>query len=99
MVCSHVMAAADTKSTEFSVYLYSKVLYESNFDAQTWKFPGMELSIHSTLKRSCNKITDRAILYEECGISEEYPSVMKITFQVPLSWRNEDQLLEIVPAK
>ncbi len=90
---------ADTKSTEFSVYLYSKVLSESNFDAQTWKFPGMELSIHSTLKRSCNKITDRAILYEECGISEEYPSVMKITFQVPLSWRNEDQLLEIVPAK
>jgi hypothetical protein len=90
---------SDEKSTRFSVYVYAKDLAEKNFTEKLWRFPAMELFIQSKLKRSFARITDRNTVYEECGISEEYPAVMKITFQIPSSWKNEDPLLEITPIK
>lgn len=90
---------ADDKSTAFSLYVYAKELLVNNFTEKMWRFPAMELSIESSLKRSYLKMTDRNTVYEECAISEEYPAVMKITFQIPLSWKNEDPLLEIIPVK
>jgi hypothetical protein len=86
---------ADKKCTAFSIYLYTKNLSEENFTDKLWKFPAMELTVRSRLKRSYRKITDHATLYNECAISENYPAVMKITFQVPASWKNEEQLVEI----
>ena len=99
MVTNTVMQIfrADDKSTGFSVYVYAKDLSEKNFSEKIWKFPPMELALQTTLKRSYQKITDPAILHDECEISEEYPAVMKITFKIPAGWRNEDPLLEITP--
>ena len=89
---------ADKKCTAFSVYLYAKDLSEQNFTNKLWKFPSMELTVRSGLKRNYRKITDHATLYNECAISENYPAVMKITFQIPAFWKNEEQLLEISPS-
>ncbi len=88
-----------TKNSDFSIYVYAKDLSDDNFSAQSWKFPKMTLNIQSSLTRSYRKITDSNVLNEECAISEEYPAVMKITFQIPPSWNLKDPLLEIVPIK
>ena len=90
---------ADEISSSFSIYVYVKDLSEKNFNENLWKFPDMELSVKSNLERSYLKITDRNTLYKECAISEEYPAVMKITFQIPSSWKNENPILEITPIK
>jgi hypothetical protein len=87
------------KSTDFDIYVYARELYEKNFQEKVWKFPNMELVIHSSLQRSCLKITDSGLLANECALSEEYPAVMKITFKIPSTWRKEDPLVEIIPSK
>jgi hypothetical protein len=94
---SMLLFRADGKSNNFSIYLYAKDLSKFIASDKVWKFPAMELTVNSKLKKSWNKVTDPKILYESCGISEEYPAVLKITFQVPASWRKEDPLIEIIP--
>jgi len=91
--------SSTTKNSDFSIYVYAKDLSDDNFSAQSWKFPKMTLNIQSSLTRSYRKITDSNVLNEECAISEEYPAVMKITFQIPSSWNLKDPLLEIIPIK
>lgn len=90
---------ADEKSKEFSLYVYVKDISEKNFSEKSWKFPSMELALQSSLKRSYQKITEPGMLNDECAISEVYPAVMKITFKIPATWRNEDPLLKITPSK
>ena len=90
---------ANEKSTSFSLFIYARDLSTFNVSDKVWKFPAMELTVNSKLKKSWNKITDPKILYESCAISEEYPAVLKITFQIPASWRKEDPLVEIIPNK
>ncbi len=91
--------SATAESTSFSVYVYAKDLTETNFSEKSWKFPSMNLGINSGLKRTYQRIIDPTILYDECAISEEYSSVMKITFQIPPSWNIQKPLLEISPTK
>jgi hypothetical protein len=90
---------ADEKSTDFSIFVYSKNLSTDNFLENKWSFKNMELNILSVLKRNIRKIVDSKVLYNECALSEEYPAVMKITFHIPPVWRKEDLLLEITPSK
>jgi len=90
---------ANEKSTSFSLFIYARDLSTFNVSDKVWKFPAMELTVNSKLKKSWNKITDPKILYESCAISEEYPAVLKITFQVPAAWRKEDSMVEIIPNK
>lgn len=90
---------ADDKSTSFSLYIYARDLKQFNFVDKVWKFPAMELTVNTKLRKSWNRISDHNILYESCAISEEYPAVLKITFQIPASWRKEDSLVEIIPNK
>ena len=90
---------ANEKSNDFSIYVYAKELSDSNFTLDTWKFPSMKLGIQSTLKRNLEKITEQGVLSHECEITEEYQSVMKITFQIPPSWKKEIPLIEIIPSK
>jgi hypothetical protein len=90
---------ANEKSTSFSLFIYARDLSTFNVSDKVWKFPAMELTVNSKLKKSWNKITDPKILYESCAISEEYPAVLKITFQIPAAWRKEDPLVEIIPNK
>jgi len=90
---------ADEKSTDFSIYVYAKGLSAADFSEQLWKFPAIQLAIRSTLKRSYQKITDPGVLNHECAIAEEYPAVMKITFQIPAAWKKENPLIEIIPSK
>jgi hypothetical protein len=96
--CMHIFRA-DEKAAAFSIYVFAKDLSEKNFTEKIWKFPSMELALQSSLERNYQKITDPGILQDECGLSEEYPAIMKITFKIPANWRNEDQLLEITPSK
>lgn len=90
---------ADEKSTSFSLYIFARDLKQFNIADKIWKFPAMELTVNTKLRKSWNRITDPKILYESCAISEEYPAVLKITFQVPANWRKEDPLVEIIPNK
>ncbi len=89
----------DEKSTSFSLYIYARDLRKFNVSDKIWKFPAMELTVNTKLRKSWNRITDPKILYESCAISEEYPAVLKITFQIPATWRKEDPLVEIIPNK
>lgn len=90
---------ADEKSTSFSLYIYARDLKQFNIADKVWKFPTMELTVNTKLKKSWARITDHKVLYEACAISEEYPAVLKITFQVPANWRKEDPMVEIIPNK
>ena len=90
---------ADEKVNSFSLYIFARDLKQFNIADKIWKFPAMELTVNTKLRKSWNRITDPKILYESCAISEEYPAVLKITFQVPANWRKEDVLVEIIPNK
>ena len=90
---------ADEKSTSFSLYIFAKDLSKFNIADKIWKFPSMELTVNTRLRKSWNRITDPKILYESCAISEEYPAVLKITFQISANWRKDDVLVEIIPKK
>jgi hypothetical protein len=87
------------KDSDFDIYVYAKGLSYMNFSEKLWKFSNMELVIHSALKRYYLQMTDPGLIYKECAISEEYPEVMKISFQVPESWSKDDPLIEIIPSK
>ena len=89
----------DEKSTSFSLYIYARDLKQFNISDKIWKFPAMALTVNTKLRKSWSRIADPKILYESCAISEEYPAVLKITFQVPANWRKEDVLVEIIPNK
>ena len=94
-----IIYRADEKSSSINLYVYARDLSKVNFSEKVWRFSAIELTVNTKLKRSWHKITDSKVLNEECAISEEYHGVMKITFQVPATWRKEEPLLEIIPTK
>ena len=87
------------KGTAFDVYVYARELSENYFSEKMWKFPNMELTINTSLPRTYLKMTDSGFLDKECALSEEYPAVMKITFQIPPTWHSDLPLIEIIPSK
>jgi hypothetical protein len=85
------------RRSDFSIYIFSHDLSEQNFSEDIWTLGNMKLHITTSLERTYTKIMDSSILRTECALSENYPAVMKITFQVPRIWGREIPLLEIDP--
>lgn len=85
------------RDNNISIYVFSDELTDQNFSGDIWTLGNMKLHVKSNLERTYTLILDSSVLRRECAISENYPAVMKITFQVPRIWGGKIPLLEIDP--
>ncbi len=97
----HIYAASTESGPandwELKVYVYSRGLSEENFSGAVWRSGNMEFNIHTDLIYKYAEIVNPSPRNTQSSISEYYPKVAEISFQIPGNWKSEDPLVEIIP--
>ncbi|MBV6642532.1 MAG: hypothetical protein KI791_17570 [Cyclobacteriaceae bacterium] len=82
---------------ELKLYIYSTELSEENFSGAVWRSGNMQFNIRTDLIYKYAEIVNPSPKNTQSSISEYYPKVAEISFQVPSNWKTEDPLVEIRP--
>lgn len=91
--------AADSRATNFEVFVYAKNITNEAFTDKNWLLPAMKLGINTSLKiTQIEKISDKK-LHEDYAVSDEITHIFKIVYEVPANWDATKSLIEITPRK
>ncbi len=90
---------ANKEAKQVHLFVYTKDITSTLLAGQMWMLPGMALKVGTTLKRVKTETVDTKVFREQQAVSDILPSVVGITFEVPVGWDTSRALLEIVPVK
>lgn len=80
-------------------YIYAKNTPTTAFSATGWALPGMLLGVQTTLKQVAAESVDPAVFQKEWDVSERYPALVKIVYEIPAGWDTTKALLELIPTR
>jgi hypothetical protein len=90
---------ADPKAGFIELYLYAKNSTTHSFTDPIWALSGMDLNVTTGLTRTRIETIDPALFQKNEAISEDYPYLIKVSYEIPASWNSDKPLLEITPTK
>ncbi len=91
------LADPNAKTIEFYVYATNAII--SSFTDKLWAVSGINLGIKTDLKRTTTENIEPALFQKQWEVSEKYPNIVKVMYEVPTDWDLQKPLIEITPKK
>jgi len=90
---------ANKDATQIQLFVSGKDMSLKMFADNKWTLSGMTLNMSTKLKRIKVEEMDSAIFQNEQAVSDSPSQIIKVTYEVPLSWDRANELIQIGPVK
>lgn len=90
-----VIFSAGGQASRLTIYLFARDVSPESCRGKSWNFPGTRLNIHTSLKWDAQKVTDHEEQVRQTDLSEEYPQMIRLDFQLPANLAKGEKLIDI----
>lgn len=88
---------ADETTTEINLYVYAAGIDKENFKNKKWELPGIDIGVDSGLKINEISIATNSELSQKCAITENYPLVLRLNYELPKDRTTDKPLIQLHP--